>query len=101
MWIVVMFDLPVDTKESRKRAADFRHFLLSEGYLMLQFSVYARHCASFENAEVHLGRVQGEVPPDGHVRIFQFTDKQFQKQLIYFGKIRESTDSPPEQLTFF
>ena len=31
MWILVMFDLPTDTKPQRKAATDFRNFLLDEG----------------------------------------------------------------------
>src|SRR5690606_17027170 len=40
MWMMAMFDLPVLTKPERKRAADFRKFLLDQGFEMVQFSVY-------------------------------------------------------------
>ena len=43
-WLMVAFDLPVKTKEERKRATDFRNFLLDDGFQMIQFSVYARPC---------------------------------------------------------
>jgi CRISPR-associated protein Cas2 len=43
MWIIVMFDLPTDTKEARKAYHEFREELLNDGFTMLQFSVYARH----------------------------------------------------------
>ena len=42
MWILVMFDLPTDTKPQRKAATAFRNFLLDEGFERSQFSVYAR-----------------------------------------------------------
>lgn len=42
MWILVMFDLPTDTKPQRKAAGDFRNFLLDEGFERSQFSIYAR-----------------------------------------------------------
>jgi len=38
MWLVVMFDLPVDTKEACREAAGFRKFLLEDGFRMLQYS---------------------------------------------------------------
>ena len=50
MWLFVLFDLPVETKKERKAAADFRKALLKDGFSMLQFSVYNRHCASDESA---------------------------------------------------
>ena len=42
-WVIVFFDLPVDTPEARKTAGDFRKDLIRDGYFMVQFSVYARH----------------------------------------------------------
>ena len=42
MWILVMFDLPTDTKPQRKAAGDFRNFLLDQGFERCQFSIYAR-----------------------------------------------------------
>ena len=41
MRLVVFFDLPVDTPAQRKDYRVFRKFLLKDGYLMLQESVYA------------------------------------------------------------
>src|SRR2546430_13570223 len=46
------------------RSARFRKGLLKDGFMMLQYSVYARHCASEENAHVHIQRVERMVPPD-------------------------------------
>ena len=77
MWIIVFFDLPTDTKRARKQYTRFRKDLLEDGFAMMQYSVYYRHCASKENTEVHLKRVRTSVPPDGEVRVVQFTDKQF------------------------
>ena len=48
MWIVAMFDLPTDTKAARKAWHGFRNALMDDGFTMMQFSVYARHCASDE-----------------------------------------------------
>ena len=75
MWLVAMFDLPVDTKEARKRYTQFRKELLKDGFSKMQFSVYIRHCASEENGEVHVARVERALPPDGEVRLMAITDK--------------------------
>ena len=42
LWLYTMFDLPVDTQRARREYARFRKALIAEGFLMLQFSVYAR-----------------------------------------------------------
>lgn len=101
MWVVAMFDLPVDTKAARRAYAQFRKALLKEGFSMLQFSVYARHCASEENAEVHVGRVQGFLPDDGEVRLLTITDKQFERMRVFWGKRRRAPEPAPKQLELF
>ena len=101
MWIIVLFDLPTDTKKARKQYTDFRKSLLDDGFAMMQYSVYYRHCASNENAEVHQQRVRLSVPPDGEVRVIQFTDKQFARMEVYFGKRRTRTEEAPAQLEMF
>lgn len=101
MWVITMFDLPVDTKEARKSYTDFRKALLSNGFVMLQFSVYARHCPSEENAVVHERRVKAFLPEDGEVRLLKITDKQFERMKVFYGKTRKSTEKATEQLSFF
>lgn len=101
MWIVVMFDLPVDTPTAVRFYAQFRKYLLADGFSMIQFSVYVRHCASMENADVHMNRVQRMVPPDGEVRVLSLTDKQFERMRIFRGKRRVPAEEPPPQLLLF
>ncbi len=101
MWVVVMFDLPVDTVEGRRHYARFRKSLIEDGFTMMQFSVYTRHCASEENAQVHLRRVEGLVPPDGEVRVITITDKQFERMAVFWGRKRRVPEPPPPQLELF
>ena len=51
MWVIVMFDLPTDDKYMRKDYTRFRKFLLEDGFIMMQYSVYMRHSSSEENAQ--------------------------------------------------
>ena len=44
MRVIVMFDLPVITDKEKKVATKFRKFLLDDGYIMMQYSVYSRIC---------------------------------------------------------
>ena len=96
-----MFDLPTHDEQSRKEYTGFRKYLLQNGYTMMQYSVYYRHCASKENAEVHLERIRQGVPPDGEVRLIQLTDKQFERMEVFFGKRRTKTEEAPAQLEMF
>ena len=101
MWVVAMFDLPVDTKKARRAYAQFRKKLLGDGFTRMQFSVYTRPCASRESAEVHMARVADFVPADGEVRLLTITDKQFERMRIFWGKRRKPPESMPRQLEFF
>lgn len=102
MWIQVAFDLPTETKLDKQRASQFRNQLLEDGFTMFQYSVYMRHCASRENAQVHIQRVEMMVPPEGKVSVLTFTDKQFGNMQIFQGSVRQISNAPQvTQLTLF
>lgn len=101
VWLFAMFDLPVDSKEARKRYARFRKSLLRQGFCMLQFSVYARHCATEESSEVIRQGVRSVLPPDGQVRLLGVTERQFGKMEVYYGKTRRRTEEPAPQFMLF
>ena len=101
MWVIVLFDLPTETKDARRQYRDFRKQLLQDGFSMMQYSVYMRHSASDENAQVHVERVKMALPDDGEVRIIKITDKQFSKIQVFYGKKRKATEKTPKQLEFF
>jgi len=101
MWVLVFFDLPTETKKDRKVYADFRKKIMAKGFNMFQFSIYMRHCASKENADVHIRGVKKILPEKGHIGIMCITDKQFGMMEIFRG--REATETPPvvQQLELF
>jgi len=101
MWIFAFFDLPVKTKADRKRYSTFRKALLREGFSMLQFSVYARHCSSEDDAGAYARRVELELPPKGHVRLLAVTDRQFGKMAVFLGPERVAVEPEPTQMLLF
>ena len=101
MWVIVMYDLPTDTKAERKRAAKFRKDILADGFQMFQFSMYLRHSPSRENADVHIKRVKKILPEKGHVGIMCITDKQFGMMEIFRGTQKEALPPTSQQLEMF
>lgn len=95
-WLMVAFDLPVTTKKERKAATDFRKFLLSDGYQMMQFSVYIRPCVTASRRQTHLRRVKAHMPPEGSVRAIYITRAQWERSYIIHGSPAEEV--PPETL---
>lgn len=101
MWLYVMFDLPTETKTQRKRAAQFRKALMKDGFVMHQYSVYVRHCASGESATVHINRVKYIVPEEGLISVLRVTDKQFSDTIQFVGRKTKPPEKAPAQLEFF
>lgn len=101
MWLFVFFDLPVTAKKERKAATKFRNELLKEGFAMLQFSVYIRHCASRESLQVYIKRVKKHVPEKGHVSLMAITDKQYGEIINFWGIKTSALPGAPKQLEIF
>ena len=101
MWLFVFFDLPVLTKLQRKQATQFRKALEKDGFTMMQFSVYVRHCPSKENMEVHVKRVRMALPSTGQVSILSVTDKQYSEIRNYLGTVEKAKPDIPQQLELF
>ena len=105
-WVLVMFDLPVVSDRERKAATRFRKDLLDDGYLMIQFSVYARPCVSYEALEKHTARVENQCPEAGNIRILYMTDEQWKRSVTVIGKnydqgSRSVDPDMPKQIEFW
>jgi CRISPR-associated protein Cas2 len=98
VWVFVFFDLPVGTKPQRTAANRFRNFLKDDGFIMLQFSVYARICRADEGAQKHLERVKKNLPARGSVRALQVTDKQYDRMKFMLGEAGKSERAAVQQL---
>lgn len=101
MWVFVFFDLPTETKKQRKAATKFRKDLLTDGFIMFQFSFYIRHCPSRENAEVHQKRIKRLIPDVGVVGMLYVTDKQFEMMELFHGKTEKTLPIASQQLELF
>lgn len=101
MWVLVMYDLPTETKTERRIAQRFRKEIMADGFAMFQFSLYVRHCNSRENAEVHINRVKRILPEKGSIGIMCITDKQFGDIELFVGKKIADRPNTPQQLELF
>lgn len=101
VWLLVMFDLPTLTAAERKKYAKFRKDLQGDGFTMLQYSIYTRHCPSRENAQVHIRRIKRITPMEGHVSILEITDKQYGNIINLIGRSFQPLKKAPGQLELF
>ena len=101
MWLFVFFDLPTNSKKERKYASRFRKSLIDDGFTMMQYSVYTRHCASRESADVHIKRVKNNIKKLGQISILMITDKQYGNILNFWGSKENPLAEAPKQLELF
>lgn len=98
MWLFVFFDLPVGTKPERRAATRFRNFLKDDGYMMLQYSVYARVCRGEEAVDKHVARVTKSLPRIGSVRALAVTDRQYARMKLLLGEAKINETEAPRQM---
>jgi CRISPR-associated protein Cas2 len=104
MWLMVMFDMPTNTKKARKKYRYLRGELLKEGYMMMQFSIYIRSFHSYESALSGKKRIKDFIASNivkGSIRMIMFTDKQFGSMDIIVGIKEENEKNAPKQLLLF
>ena len=85
MRVICMFDLPVETEEEKRGYREFRKFLIKEGFIMMQYSVYIRTCPNRDYANRLQKRVQKFAPDKGNVRLLMITEKQYQDMILIIG----------------
>lgn len=91
MRLLVFFDLPVESAMQRKEYRLFRKFLIKDGYLMMQESVYAKLVVNDGAASASVMRLRKHRPPEGLVQVLKVTEKQF-AMMDYITGNREAYD---------
>lgn len=98
MRLIVLFDLPVRTKPDRRAYQQFHKFLISDGYAMMQFSVYTRIANGLDGIQKHLARLRANLPSKGSVRAMSVTEKQYESMLFLVGKPTHQEETVSSQL---
>jgi CRISPR-associated protein Cas2 len=101
VWLMVMFDLPVRTKEQRRGANRYRNMLYDQGFSQIQFSVYAKYLINASGVRGLLPHLRQAIPVDGEVRVLRLTDEQWSSTYRYFGDREVSPEERPSQLELF
>ncbi len=77
MRILVFFDLPTNTVKERKTYTKFRKFLINEGFIMMQESVYVKLALNNSITNSEKEKIIKNKPEKGIVQILIITEKQF------------------------
>lgn len=86
MRVLIMFDLPVETKAQVRIYNKFRKQLIKEGFLMLQYSIYIKTCINRESANGTVNIIKKYLPKNGHIRSLIITEKQYENMIVLLGE---------------
>ena len=98
MRVIVFFDLPVITPENRRDYNRFRRFLVKNGFIMLQESVYCRMVLNQTVASTVLNNLKINRPPQGLVQVLNVTEKQFERMEFITGSFKSDVIDSDERL---
>ena len=101
MRVIVMFDLPVVTDKERKIASKFRQYLLDDGFIMMQYSVYSRICKNNDDLQKHINRLKINCPKNGNIRLLQVTENQYNNMIMFCGQKQIDEEISIENLIVF
>lgn len=88
MRIMVFFDLPTLTAGNRKEYVKFRKYLIKNGFIMLQESVYCKLTLNSTVSEAVVQGIRKNKPPEGLVQVLTLTEKQFSKMELITGEYK-------------
>lgn len=77
MRILIFFDLPTETSRDRRIYSKFRKFLIKEGFIMMQESVYCKLTLNNSATNSIREKINKNKPDQGLVQMLVITEKQF------------------------
>lgn len=98
MRILVFFDLPVLSLEQRRDYRSFRKFLIKDGFIMLQESVYCKMVLNESAAKAVVEQVKKNRPEDGLIQLLTVTEKQFSKMEYIVGEYKSEVLDSDQRL---
>lgn len=86
MRIIIFFDLPIETAQDRREYSRFHKYLVKNGFLMMQKSVYCKLALNQTSAGAILDNLRRSKPPSGLIQALTITEKQYSKTEFILGK---------------
>ena len=90
MRMLLMFDMPVETSDERKSYRKFRKFLINEGFIMHQYSVYSKILLNGSANQAMITRLKQNNPKKGIITLLTVTEKQFSR-MVYLNGDRDTS----------
>ena len=98
MRTIVFFDLPNVYLKDKRNYILFRKYLLSEGFIMLQESVYSKIILNSEQANLLIERLRKKSPKKGIIQVLTITEKQYANIEYIIGEENSKIINSEERL---
>ncbi len=81
------------TKQDVRTYNAFHKYLIKQGYMMMQFSIYCKLFGNRDAAVQHVQTLKKDLPLKGQIRVMMVTEKQYSKIQLLVGEVsnQEST----------
>ena len=83
---IVFFDLPNIYAKDKRNYLKFRKYLLSEGFIMMQESVYSKLVLNNNQSELLISRIRRSAPKKGLIQVLTITEQQYSKIEYIIGE---------------
>lgn len=100
MRIILMFDMPVDSLAEKRTYRKFRKFLINEGFIMHQYSVYSKILLNNTAKNAMIARLEANNPCNGNITILTVTEKQFAKMIYLHGEKNNTIANTDQRIVF-
>ncbi len=85
MRMIVFFDLPTETPKDRREYSRFRKYLIKNGFMMMQESVYCKLALNGSAVSAIENGIQKNKPEKGLIQLLTITEKQYSKMTFILG----------------
>lgn len=98
MRTIIFFDLPNIYARDKRNYLKFRKFLINEGFIMMQESVYSKFILNSVQSKLLIERIRKNAPPKGFIQTLTITEKQYSQIENIIGNINTKVINTDERM---
>lgn len=98
MRTIVFFDLPNVYAKDRRNYLKFRKYLINEGFIMMQESVYSKITLNSQQSSLLIGRIRKNAPKKGLIQLLTITERQYANIEYVIGESNTKIINSEERL---
>ena len=98
MRMLLFFDLPTETSKNRLDYTRFHKFLIKNGFIMMQKSVYSKLVINNVTSAAVKAKISKNLPPAGIIELLEVTENQFSRIEYLIGEKQSVIEESMERL---